>query len=130
MSDEQLYEKACAMLQNAYCPYSNYRVGAALLCDDGSVFTGVNIENASYGATICAERSAIAAAVSQGKRRFVKIAIAGSSSVAWPCGVCLQVLSEFAAPDFLVIAGQNGRPPLKMPLKELLPCAFGPQSLE
>ena len=90
----------------------------------------MNIENASYGATICAERSAVAAAVSQGKRRFVKIAVVGSSSAAWPCGICRQVLSEFALPGFEVIAGEKGKPFEKKALTELLPCSFGPQDLD
>lgn len=130
MTDQKLYEMASAMLENSYSPYSHFQVGAALLCEDGSVVTGVNIENASYGATICAERSAVAAAVSQGKRRFVKIAIVGSSSAAWPCGICRQVLNEFALPGFEVIAGEKGKPFEKKTLAELLPCSFGPQDLD
>ena len=129
MTDQKLYEMACAMLENSYCPYSGCQVGAALLCEDGSVVTGVNVENASYGATICAERSAVFAAVSQGKRKFVKIAIAGSSWVAWPCGMCRQVLAEFASPGFEVIAGENGKPFQKKTLGELLPMAFGPEEM-
>ncbi len=129
MSDEQLFAIACDALKNSYCPYSSYPVAAALVCEDGSVITGVNVENASYGATICAERSAICAAVSQGHRRFVKIAIVAEKGIGWPCGVCRQVLSEFALPGFTVIAGQNGHEPETMPLTELLPKSFGPNDL-
>jgi len=129
MTDQKLYDMACAMLENSYSPYSGCKVGAALLCEDGSVVTGVNVENASYGATICAERSAVFAAVSQGKRKFVKIAIAGSSWVAWPCGMCRQVLAEFTSPDFEVIAGEDGKPFQKKTLGELLPMAFGPEEM-
>ena len=130
MTDEKLYAMACAMLENSYAPYSHYHVGAALLCEDGSVFTGVNIENASFGATICAERSAVSAAVSQGKRRFVKIAIVGSGSVAWPCGICRQVLREFACgPDMPVIVGPAGGEFTVKTLSELLPESFGPEYL-
>lgn len=127
MTDQKLYEMACDMLKYSYSPYSHCKVGAALLCEDGSVVTGVNVENASYGATICAERSAVFAAVSQGKQKFVKIAIAGSSWVAWPCGMCRQVLAEFTSPSFEVIAGEDGKPFQKKTLGELLPMAFGPE---
>ncbi|MDO4741371.1 MAG: cytidine deaminase [Eubacteriales bacterium] len=127
MTDDRLYEMACEALERAYCPYSHCQVGAALLCEDGSVVTGVNVENASYGATICAERSAVFAAVSQGKQRFVKIAIAGSAWVAWPCGMCRQVLAEFALPGFEVIAGEKGKPWQKSTLAALLPYGFGPE---
>lgn len=129
MTDEKLYAIAEGMLEKAYCPYSKCQVGAALLCEDGSVVTGVNVENASYGATICAERSAVFAAVSQGKRRFVKVAVAGSSWAAWPCGMCLQVLAEFALPGFEVIAGEKGKGFAKRPLRELLPMTIGPQEM-
>lgn len=130
MTDEKLYAMAEGMLEKAYCPYSKCQVGAALLCEDGTVITGVNVENASYGATICAERSAVFAAVSQGKRRFVKVAVAGSSWVAWPCGMCLQVLAEFALPGFEVIAGEKDKGFFKRPLRELLPMTVGPQEMK
>lgn len=130
MTDQKLYEIAESMLEKAYCPYSKCQVGAALLCEDGSVVTGVNVENASYGATICAERSAVCAAVSQGKRRFVKVAVAGSSWVAWPCGMCCQVLAEFALPGFEVIAGEKGKGFEKRLLRELLPMTIGPQEMK
>lgn len=129
MTDQELFAKACEALTHCYCPYSQFRVGAALLCEDGTVFTGVNVENASYGATNCAERSAVFAAVSQGHRRFVKIAIAGGSAAPWPCGICRQVLSEFALPDFMVIVGENGKTPTAAPLSTLLPASITPGDL-
>ncbi len=129
MDDQALYDLACSMQERSYCPYSNFHVSAALLCEDGRVFTGVNVENSSYGATICAERSAVCAAVTQGARRFTKIAIVGSSADAWPCGVCRQVLAEFAAPGMEVIVGTAGGPWQKKLLSDLLPCYFGPGDL-
>ena len=103
-----LLEKALKTLENAYAPYSNFRVAAALECADGSIFTGVNIENASFGATLCAERSAFAAALSAGKRQFVRILIIGGtagqiSAFCPPCGICRQFMSEFCAPEFEII---------------------------
>ena len=103
-----LLEKALKTLENAYAPYSNFRVAAALESADGSIFTGVNIENASFGATLCAERSAFAAALSAGKRQFVRILIIGGtagqiSAFCPPCGICRQFMSEFCAPEFEII---------------------------
>ena len=129
VTDTELFEKACEMLAFSYAPYSNFRVGAALLCDDGRVFTGCNIENSSYGATICAERSAVSAAIPQGSHKFTRIAIAGASAEAWPCGICRQVLSEFATPDMEVIVGQQGQPYKKALLTELLPHYLIPEAL-
>lgn len=97
MTREELKAAAVAMLDRAYIPYSHFPVGAALECSDGTVFTGCNIENASFGPTICAERTAVAKAVSEGHRDFVRIVIAGRSrELCVPCGVCRQVLREFA----------------------------------
>ena len=97
MTREELKAAAIAMLDRAYIPYSHFPVGAALECSDGSVFTGCNIENASFGPTICAERTAVAKAVSEGHRDFVRIVVAGrSKDFCVPCGVCRQVLREFA----------------------------------
>ena len=92
---KELYRIAKDMLRYSYVPYSKFSVGAALLGADGKVYTGVNVENASYGATICAERTAVTKAVSEGCRSFVAIAIASSGGEAWPCGICRQVLWEF-----------------------------------
>lgn len=96
IEDKELYAKAKKAAINAYAPYSHFRVGAALLCDSGNIYTGVNIENSSYGATICAERSALSAAVGAGEKKFIKIAVASSQGEAWPCGICRQVLLEFS----------------------------------
>ena len=130
VSDEELFRAACEALPNSYSPYSHFRVGAALLTDDGRVFTGVNIENASLGATICAERTAAVKAVSEGARGFVAVAITSDHAYAWPCGICRQFLNEFSK-DMTVICGPaDGSAPLKtLPLKTLLPESFGPEDL-
>ena len=114
--------------EGAYCPYSNYRVGAALLADDGRVVTGCNIENASYGATLCAERVALATALAAGIRRFTALAIAaGEQTPAPPCGICRQMLSEFVAPGFpihCVTLTPGDAPAAQHTLGQLLPSAF------
>lgn len=118
----RLVEQARAVARRAYAPYSKYRVGAAIETATGEVFTGCNVENASYGLTICAERAAIGSAVSAGRTRFRRIAIAAlGSKTPYPCGACRQVLAEFGDPEVLVAAGrrvENRR------LSELLPTAF------
>lgn len=130
MTYQQLIETAFSMLNHAYCPYSHFPVGAALLCRDGTVFTGCNIENAAYGSTICAERTALVKAVSEGYRDFALIAIAGNSDdYCWPCGACRQMLFEFA-PDLLVLAARRDRQFTSLPLRQLLPHAFGPETLD
>lgn len=114
----------------AYAPYSGYAVGAALLGDDGRVFVGVNVENASYGLTLCAERSAVAAAVAAGVRRFQAIVVAtGGPRAGAPCGMCRQVLAELG-PSFPVrcISDQGDR--LETSVAELLPHPFGPSYLD
>ncbi len=131
MTDRALADLAYSMLSRAYVPYSKFPVGAALLCADGTVFTGCNVENAAYGSTLCAERTALVKAVSEGHRDdFVKLAVVGQGrDFCWPCGACRQMLSEFA-PGLTVIVG-NGDRELKMAaLNELLPHSFGPRSLE
>ena len=129
MSLDELKAAAVAMLDRAYCPYSHFAVGAALECADGTVFTGCNIENAAFSPTICAERTAVAKAVSEGHTDFVRIAIAGrSADFCVPCGVCRQVLREFA-PGIEVIC-LNGKGEEKVfTLSELLPYSFGPEFL-
>ena len=129
MTREELKAAAVAMLDRAYCPYSHFAVGAALECADGTVFTGCNIENAAYSPGICAERTAVAKAVSEGHTDFVRIAIAGrSADFCVPCGVCRQVLREFA-PGIEVIY-LNGKGEEKVfTLSELLPYSFGPEFL-
>lgn len=100
----QLRDAALDARSKAYAPYSKFRVGAALLCADGETFTGVNVENASFGLTICAERSAIMAAVSGGRQDFTALAVAADSEkITAPCGACLQVLAEFVSANFPVL---------------------------
>ena len=124
----ELLDRALNARQNAYAPYSGYRVGAALLCPNGKVYTGCNVENASYSATLCAERSAFAAAVSAGERKFIAIAVAGgkeerADEAASPCGVCRQVMAEFCAKEFEIILGNEEKMQVYC-LSELLPLAF------
>lgn len=136
MTLNDLIEEAIKARRNSYAPYSSYNVGAALLCSDGTVFCGTNIENASYGATICAERSAVFAAVSAGRRDLTAIAIVGGpsddrqSDYAFPCGMCRQVLREFADPSvFKVIVARSVDDYKEYTLEELLPNSFGPDNL-
>ena len=130
MTEQALCQKAIDMLDMAYVPYSHFPVGAALLCRDGTVFTGCNIENAAYGATICAERTAIFKAVSEGHRDFVRIVIAGRSrELCVPCGVCRQVLREFA-PNIEIICLNGAGEERTFTLEELLPHSFGPEYLQ
>ena len=129
MNREELKAAAVAMLDRAYCPYSHFAVGAALECADGTVFTGCNIENAAFSPTICAERTAVAKAVSEGHTDFVRIAIAGrSADFCVPCGVCRQVLREFA-PGIEVICLNGKGEEQVFTLSELLPHSFGPEFL-
>ena len=124
MTEKELCQKAIDMLDRAYIPYSHFPVGAALECADGTVFTGCNIENAAYGATICAERTAMGKAISEGHRDFVRIVIAGrSEDYCYPCGMCRQFMKEFA-PEMQVIC-LNGKGEAKeLTLRELLPYGF------
>lgn len=130
MTDRELMEMAAQAAKNAYVPYSRFPVGAALECSDGTVFTGCNVENAAYGDTICAERTAVVKAVSEGHRDdFVRIAIAGhSADYCWPCGSCRQVLFEFA-PNLEVLIAKEGGDFVKLSLRELLAHGFGPKAL-
>ena len=129
MTDQALVDLAFTMLERSYVPYSRFPVGAALLCPDGTVFTGCNVENAAYGSTICAERTALVKAVSEGRRQFTALAVVGrSGDYCWPCGACRQMLYEFA-PDLTVLVGRGDGQYVKLPLKELLPHGFGPSSL-
>lgn len=129
MTDQALVDLAFTMLERSYVPYSRFPVGAALLCSDGAVFTGCNVENAAYGSTICAERTALVKAVSEGHREFTTLAVVGrSGDYCWPCGACRQMLYEFA-PDLTVLVARGDGQYTKLPLKELLPHGFGPGSL-
>ncbi len=130
MTDRELINLAFEASRKAYAPYSGYRVGAALECEGGAVFLGCNVENASYGATVCAERVAAAKAVSEGRRDFARIAVAASGDdYAMPCGVCRQFLYEFA-PDMEVLAARGDGRYVSYRLRELLPKAFSPENLK
>ena len=126
--DEELLQKARDMKRFAYVPYSHYWVGAALRSKDGRVFTGCNVENAAFGNTMCAERTALFKAVSEGARKFTAIAIAAEGSAPFPCGACRQSLYEFA-PELRVLVTWDGNV-REAKLSELLPEGFGPSSLE
>ena len=129
MMEEDLLRAAKEARKKAYCPYSHFSVGAALLADDGRIFTGCNLENASFGATICAERAAIASAVSAGARHFAALAIVGGreseapSAFCPPCGVCRQVLAEFCDAT-LPVCLTDGKETKTYRLGELIPLAF------
>ena len=130
MEKEKLMELACSMKEKSYCAYSRFAVGAALECEDGSVFTGCNVENASYGLAICAERTAAVKAVSEGRRDFRRIVISGSGrDFCYPCGACRQFLYEFN-PDMEVISLNGQGESKSMLLRQLLPCGFGADSME
>ncbi|MDE6713494.1 MAG: cytidine deaminase [Lachnospiraceae bacterium] len=132
MEEKELIRAAMEARQMAYAPYSNFLVGAALLTENGTIYQGCNIENASYGATNCAERTAVFRAVSEGETRFSAIAIAGGMrdqelTYAYPCGICRQVLREFCEPEQMwVIVARSETDYQKRKLSELLPDSFGP----
>ena len=132
---EELIQKAIAQLDYAYTPYSDFKVGAAILCKDGRIFTGCNIENSAYGPSNCAERTAIFKAVSEGFREFKAIAIVGGKhgkirDYCAPCGVCRQVMMEFCDPEeFQIILATSKKQYEIFPLNELLPLGFGPDNL-
>lgn len=135
MTEKELCAIAVKAMENAYVPYSGYRVGAALLCADGSVFTGCNIENASYTPTVCAERTAVFKAVSEGNKDFVMMAVAGGKGGKIrgqfpPCGVCRQVMAEFCGPDFPVLVVSSETEYKKYAFSELLPNAFRPSYMK
>ena len=124
MNDRELLRIAKEASLNAYVPYSGFPVGAALECADGTVFTGCNVENAAYGDTICAERTAVVKAVSEGHRSFSRIAIYGEGkSYCMPCGSCRQVLAEFS-PEMEVLCAKAGGSYVSYPLSRLLPYSF------
>ena len=129
ITKKTLVDKALAARENAYSPYSDFCVGAALLCSDGEIFIGANIENSSYGGTICAERSAFCSAISAGKRDFVAIAIVGAKrgekvcSLCTPCGICRQFMSEFCSADMPILL-YDGQAIVEKTLGSLLPNAF------
>lgn len=125
---DALVSAARAAMERAYAPYSGFRVGAAIEAEDGTIYMGCNIENASYGLTICAERAAVAAAVTAGARRFRRVAVATDTDPpAAPCGACRQVLSEFGATLEIRSVGPGSE--RRWTIAELLPDAFGPEQL-
>lgn len=131
----QLIQQAMAARAYAYAPYSRYQVGAALCTKDGQIYSGCNIENASYGATNCAERTAFFRAVSEGKRDFTAIAIVGGpaggtpTTYAYPCGICRQVMQEFCRDDFWIITALDENNYQTWRFRELFPLAFGEKQM-
>ena len=137
MRENELIKAALKARENSYSPYSHFKVGAALLCKDGSIYQGCNIENAAYTPTICAERTAIFKAVSDGKRGFQAIAIVGGRENAKeldycaPCGVCRQVMMEFTdAKEFVILLARSENDYKKFTLEELFPEGFGAEQLK
>lgn len=132
MEYRELIAEAIAAKESAYVPYSHFRVGAAILTKGGRIYSGCNIENASFSATNCAERTAVFKAVSEGEREFAALVVNGDNNdYLPPCGVCRQVLAEFCDPDtFLVILANSEEDYRVVTLGELLPGAFGPESLQ
>lgn len=129
MNMEELMSRAEEARAYSYHPYSGYAVGAALLCRDGRIYTGCNIENEAFGPTVCAERTAMFKAVSEGSRDFLMIAIAGGKAdeepeACYPCGVCRQVMAEFAEEDFQVICRNEAGDLEAFALDDLLPKSF------
>lgn len=132
---KKLVSEAIKMLKYSYVPYSHFHVGAALLTDEGQIYTGCNIENSSFGATNCAERTAIFKAVSEGKKSFKAIAIVGGpdgtiKDFCPPCGICRQVLREFCKDDFEIILAKSEDEYIVKPFTEILPLSFGKEDLE
>lgn len=137
MTNEQLILEAKKARENAYTPYSHFQVGAALVGKSGTIYRGCNIENAAYGPTNCAERTAFFKAVSEGEQEFVKIAIVGGAegteadAMCAPCGVCRQVMMKFCDPETFMIVLADGKDRwMEISLKELLPYGFGPDNLK
>lgn len=129
VTDDDLVQAARSAMDNAYAPYSRFRVGAAVLTRGGVIYTGTNVENASYGLTICAERVAVFKSVSEGGQDITRMAIVSSSGEhTYPCGACRQVLNEFGK-EMKVVLGDKGGKTISVPLSDLLPHSFGRESL-
>ena len=127
---QELIRMALAARKKAYAPYSNFMVGAALRAKDGRIYTGCNVENSAFGSTICAERTALVKAVSEGCRKFTRLAVVGNSTdYCWPCGACRQMLYEFA-PRLRVLAARGDGAFETATLDQLMPHGFGPLSLK
>lgn len=130
MEAKELIKIAMEYRERAYTPYSKFKVGAAVLSEDGKVYGGCNIENASYGGTNCAERTAIFKAVSEGNKKFKSIAIVGDlNNYTLPCGICRQVISEFAGSDLEIYCAKNENDYKKFTIEDLLPEAFTKEAL-
>jgi cytidine deaminase len=123
MKYRELYRTAMQMVQYAYAPYSRFKVGAALLTKSGEVFTGINVENSSFGATICAERTAFVKAISEGHREFDAIAVVSSDGAVFPCGICRQFMFEFGD-ELKIITGEDEDHLKITEITELLPEGF------
>ena len=127
----RLIKAAIAARKNAYAPYSNYLVGSAILEESGEIYTGCNVENASYPAGLCAERTAIVKMVSEGGKNIKKIVVAASSDEpVFPCGMCLQVIQEFGANCEVIALSKNGKKLKKASMRKLFPFAFDPEKLK
>ena len=124
MKYRELYRQAVEMIPLAYAPFSKFKVGAALLGKDGKVYTGVNVENSSFGGTICAERTAFVKAISEGCMEFEAIAVVSSDGEAWPCGICRQFMKEFCEDDFKIITGNDEGSLRVYTMEEILPEGF------
>lgn len=125
MEDRELFQIAIKAKERAYAPYSRYKVGAAVMTDRGNIYAGVNVENASFGAANCAERTAVFKAVSEGERKIVAVAVAGDDEdIPYPCGICRQVIAEFGDQDTKIICGSGSGSLEIHTLGELLPHAF------
>lgn len=134
INEEQLIEEAIKAMHSAYAPYSNFKVGAALLTKSGKIYTGCNIENSSYSACICAERTVFFKAVSEGETQFESIAVTGGiygiiKEYAYPCGSCRQVMTEFCSRDFKIISAKSKDDYMVNTLGELLPNSFTKENL-
>lgn len=131
MNTKELLQIAMKAKENSYSPYSKFRVGAALLCRDGKVYSGTNVENASFGGTVCAERIAMFKAVSEGERDFEKIVISvDSENLGYPCGLCLQVMTEFCDDDFKIVVSNRHGEYKELKLIDALPNAFRKKELD
>lgn len=130
MTDKELIKQALKAKENSYSPYSHYKVGAALLTKSGKVYLGTNVENCGYSPSNCAERSAIFSAISNGEREFEKLAVVGSSDeIAYPCGICRQVIVELL-PDAKLICAKDENVYDVLTIKDLLPYAFTPNDVD
>ncbi len=135
MDNQKLYSLAVEAMNNSYSPYSGCKVGAALLCKSGKIYTGTNIENAAFSPTVCAERVAFFKAVSEGEKEFLKIAVCGGkggiiNGIFAPCGVCRQVMREFCRDDFQILLGKTEDSFSVSTLEELLPLSFAPKDVK